>query len=300
MKKLVLIITALFLASVAPAQKHGVYIAAGANLFLGDLGGGAKSNAHIFGLGDADFKSLKPAVKIDYQFKPYNNLALRAGIMFAKAAGNDANSKNSSAKERNLSFRSNITSYCISLDYYLLKEREFAKAEKIKFADRISVYFTVGFGLFRFNPQAEYGGQWYDLQPLCTEGQGTKISYKNGNNVFTTSDKPYSLSAFEIPFGLGLNIAVNNEMSFGLELAFHLTTTDYIDDCSTNYFNWKDMGIEPESEMSVIFADRSSGQTRLKTGAARGNSGYNDAFATLMLTSHYKFGAVSGGSKHRR
>ena len=300
MKKIILTILIFLTVTGLKAQTHGLYIAIGGNIFFGDLGGGEKNSSHILGLGDADFASSNPAVKLDWQFKPYKTLGLRAGVMISKVAGDDANSKNESAKNRNLSFRSNIMSYCLSLDYYFVREKTLAKFEQVKFSDRLSVYFTVGFGLFRFNPQGFYGGQWYDLQPLCTEGQGTNCTYKNGNGVFTTADKPYSLTAFEIPFGLGFNIALNSEMSVGLELSFHFTTTDYIDDCSTNYFNWAEMGYEPESEMSVIFADRSKDQTRLQTGAARGNSGYNDAFATLMLTTHYNFGAIFGGLKHRK
>lgn len=284
--------------------EHIVYGGIGANLFFGDLGGGSSTAKHTFG--DINIQSLRPAITVGYEYKPYKQLSGRFGIMYSKVGADDANSKEESRRDRNLNFRSNIFAVGASIDYYLKAEKNVSNGSKISPQDRISVYFTTGLSMFKFNPQGSLDGVWYDLQPLCTEGQGTNVSYtqyldSSIPHVYTTDKEPYKLTAFEIPVGFGLNVAVNRNISLGLQIAFHFTTTDYIDDCSNYYFDWKkyyaDEGKElpGDIELKCKMADKRLSNKGIKTGEKRGNSGYNDAYTTALIILRYKL--MGGGRK---
>ena len=84
-----------------------------------------------------------------------------------------------------------------------------------------------GISLFHHNPQAENkDGEWVDLQPLGTEGQGTTMF---------PDRKKYSLIQFAIAIGAGVKIAVNESFNIILEYGARKTFTDYLDDVSTTF-----------------------------------------------------------------
>lgn len=276
--------------------KHVVYGGVGGNMFFGDLGG-SENAGHAFS--DFDMKSLRPSFTLGYEYRFYKNLSVRLGTVISKVAGDDANSKNASRKARNLNFRSNIISFGFNVDYYLVPEGGYHN--NMTPGERFSMYFTTGLSMFRFNPQGSLDGEWIDLQPLCTEGQGSNYSYKKISDsgipyVYTTESKPYSLTAFEIPVGLGFNFIVDKQITVGLELGVHFTTTDYIDDCSSFYFNWADAGLEPPSDMTNTMANRRE-KKNITTGEKRGNSGYNDAYVTALVILRYKLPVFSSGRR---
>jgi hypothetical protein len=69
-------------------------------------------------------------------------------------------------------------------------------------------------------------GNKFDLQPLSTEGQGLSQYPER---------KPYKLTQFGIPLGIGIKFAVNQNISLGWEISMRKTFTDYLDDVSTTY-----------------------------------------------------------------
>ena len=75
-------------------------------------------------------------------------------------------------------------------------------------------------------PQGEYNGNWYELQPLGTEGQGLE-AYPN--------KEFYSLYEMAIPFGGGIKYAINESLNLNVELGWRFTFTDYLDDISGTY-----------------------------------------------------------------
>ncbi|MBQ3658405.1 MAG: hypothetical protein II956_16435 [Bacteroidales bacterium] len=299
MKTTVMLLAFVLFAGFAYGQrgmaKHVVYGGVGGNMFFGDLGG-SENAGHAFS--DFDVNSLRPSFTLGYEYRFYRNLSVRLGTVISRVAGDDANSKNEARKARNLNFRSNIVTFGFNIDYYLVPEGSYHS--NMTAGDRFSMYFTTGFSAFKFNPQGSLDGQWYDLQPLCTEGQGSNYSYKQQLNgisyVYTTESKPYSLTAFEIPVGLGFNFMVDSRITVGLELGVHFTTTDYIDDCSGYYFNWSDAGLEPPSDMTNKLANKRENKA-LKTGEKRGNSGYNDAYVTALIIARYKLPSFSSGRR---
>lgn len=94
---------------------------------------------------------------------------------------------------------------------------------------KIQPYFTLGIGIFTFNPKGIYIGKdsvvnWVELHPLRTEGQGI-IKEK------------YDLYSTNLAIGLGFRMAINSQISLVYELYFRRTETDYLDDASWKYID---------------------------------------------------------------
>ena len=290
-------------------DRNSVFGGIGYNFFMGELGGGKKDAAHFFGIRDVDLKCTRPSFQLGYRYRALEPLSVRASFSFSRIYGDDAESANIYRKARNLNFRSNLLEFGVTADYYFIKEKavsRFGAFQSVsQWKQRISAYFFVGLGAIHFKPQGKLDGQWHDLQPLCTEGQGSgtpiKVVDENDNIVIIkTESKPYKLWAVSIPIGIGVKYRLNPKMALSLEIANHYTTTDYIDDVSSDYyFNYDQEGVTPPSALTTQFADRhfdvdnngnlinptepyKSGQMR------RGNSGYNDAYLVTMICFHYK------------
>ncbi|MDB4443513.1 DUF6089 family protein [Saprospiraceae bacterium] len=122
-------------------------------------------------------------------------------------------------RARNLSFKTDIYELGAQLEYNFL---DF----KLKINHHITTpYIFAGVAGFYYNPQAEINGQWFDLQPLATEGQGLE-----GSNI-----EPYQQTSIAIPMGFGIKFNINHLANIGLEFGMRKTFTDYIDDVSTTY-----------------------------------------------------------------
>lgn len=301
MKRLfiLIIVSVLFSAGTTSAQqawknaRHSVVAGIGGNFFMGDLGGGDENGGHFFNFKDLDPGIFKISTMVGYKYRLADRLAGKFSFTFSKVAADDANAKNDSRRGRNLNFKSNLMEFGIGGEYYFLREKEIPRySGEGSFWKKWSGYISIEIALLHFNPMGKYEGQWYDLQPLCTEGQGTGVEFltKDGGSEYVVSaNDKYKLTAISIPVGLGFKYQATRDISVGVELLQHFTTTDYIDDCSTYYFNYEAQGITPPSEMTKIFADRRSALPSAETGGKRGNSGYNDTYFTTMFTVHYRF-----------
>ena len=155
-------------------------------------------------------------------FVRYNILgwaAIRAGINYGKIAASDANANEGSQRVyRNLSFRSDIFELALTAEINLLRY------EAYNLRRPFSPYLFGGIAVFKFNPQTQFNGKWYDLQPLGTEGQGL-AGYHN----------KYNLTQFSIPFGFGIKFTKNDKWNLGFEFGMRKTFTDYLDDVSQYY-----------------------------------------------------------------
>lgn len=137
-----------------------------------------------------------------------------------KIVGDDAKSDDFFRQQRNLSFRSTIHEIALALEFYPLSGLNYGIWRDFQ------PYIWGGGALYFHNPQAELEGEWYDLHPLRTEGQGTSWSEQ---------PEAYELSDFSIPFGLGFVLFLDNNINIGLDFGLRATFTDYLDDVSTVY-----------------------------------------------------------------
>ncbi len=159
-------------------------------------------------------------------------VALRLEASFGKVSANDAVLKSvpftdiaSGRYHRNLSFESSISEFSILAEVHPLfifwnwEENENGPP-------KFSPYLVGGIGQFSFSPQAKLGNNMIDLQPLSTEGQGFS----------EYPDRPvYKLKQMNYPIGLGLKYELSSLLSLRAEFLYRILSTDYLDDCSTNY-----------------------------------------------------------------
>ena len=109
-----------------------------------------------------------------------------------------------------------------------------------------SPYANVGIAGFHFNPRTFFRGEWYDLQPIGTEGQGiNELDFR----------EPYSLYEFAIPFGIGVKWAFSERWNLGLEYAARWTFTDYLDDVSRTYVD-RNLLIEENGILAYQLSNR--------------------------------------------
>jgi hypothetical protein len=242
-----LVVTTFLLAFSSHAQYNEIGVFGGGTNFLGDVGNQAAS------LPQGWVAGISFRHRFDYHY------GIRAQASMGTLANNDASSSWVSKQERNLSFQSSIWEVSLMLEINFL---EFVTGSKKK---NHSPYLFGGIALFGFNPQAQYtDGEWYDLQPLGTEGQGTNLN----------ATGKYGLAGISMPFGMGYRWSVGPSISIAAEIGFRSTSTDYIDDTGGTYVNTTALAAQ-SGDIAAYFSDRSLSDTD-KTGYARGNDQHND------------------------
>ena len=238
-------------------------------------------------IGDLNSQSMlgkvNPAAAAIFRYDFHSRWA----VQFSFAYGHIEGGNPDVIEKRNLSFRSQVIEGSLTVQFNFVPYQNGAHAQ------RFTPYMFAGVGVFGFNPQAQYNGNWYDLQPLCTEGQGL--------DKFPDR-KPYSLIQLSIPFGLGLKCRIGKYFTVGAEYGFRKTWTDYLDDVSTTY-------VEPElltantEEMAAILADRSgeyeSGHA-YAPGTQRGDDSLDDWYAFFGLSITVKLNVFDVFRKHQR
>lgn len=197
--------------------------------------------------------------------------------------------------ERNLNFRSKISEISLIAEFHPLFMFINWSLREDQEPPRISPYIAAGVGWFSFNPQARSSrGDWIDLQPLSTEGQGFSEYPER---------KQYKLSQFNMPIGVGVRYELSSTFNLRAELMHRRLYTDYLDDVSTRYIN------------NAVFANYFSGQQlqdardmasnqrtndgpqsyiyrKTETGI-RGNPNNNDSYFTFNLKLGLTFGRES-------
>ncbi len=250
------------------AQWLEVGFAAGASNYMGDLVEG-----HLAP------NEYNPAFGVfgRYQMSPF--LSFRAYVNKAELTGSDTNNRDLGLRRRNLNFKTNI------VELGFVNEISITPYNPRDDKDALP-YVYVGVSGFYYNPQAEYQGEFYDLRPLGTEGQGNLIS----------GSKPYSKFAFAVPFGIGFKWNVSSLVNLGIDFGMRMTITDYIDDVSGEYPNLELLAERNPLAATLSFRgdefDPSLNSADFK-GGVRGNSENSDWYfvgtvsLSINLTDEY-------------
>jgi hypothetical protein len=188
--------------------------------------------------------------------------------------------------QRNLSFRSNISEVALIAEFHpLFMFIDWASRDEQP--PSLSPYFLAGIGFFHFNPQALLNGQWIDLQPLHTEGEGFK-EYPDR--------KEYSLNQTNIPIGFGLRYEVNSMLNVRAEFILRVLHTDYLDDVSTRYINpaYFSEYLSGNQLTDALILNMRNNNTDPKyisrPGSIRGDPNNNDSYFTFNI----KVGLIMG------
>lgn len=239
------------------AQRHEYGISAGASYYVGDL------NPALH------FKASSPAAGLFYRFNVGKYWAFRLNGFYGQMQGADSTSTD--MKTRNLSFKSPIIEIggMIEWHYYAF--------QPAKQGNLFTPYLFTGINWYKFNPKGSLNDQWYNLQALGTEGQGT-TAYPDR--------KPYSLTGIAIPMGMGVKIALSSSLILGFEWGIRKTFTDYLDDVSTTYAEPSVLSSQNSWE-SAYFADPINTEGELpenKSGKQRGDETTKDWYGYGCVT----------------
>lgn len=218
------------------------------------------------------FAKLQPAGGVMYRYNFSPRWAFKSTVLFGSLEASDAETNGNDP--RALSFRSPIS------EIAAVAELNFLKLYNEPGKNYFSPYLFGGISIFSFNPQAKYKDNWYDLQPLGTEGQGLE-GYDR---------ERYNLTGIAIPFGMGFRFNFLYYYSIGFEWGMRKTFTDYIDDISTTYVDHIKLNTE-RSPIVEYFGDPSgaNGGEYHAEGTARGNSQTKDWYSFANLTFSFKF-----------
>ena len=275
-------------------HKKEYFFVIGATQFLGDLGGrdqvGTQNSPVDIDWGASRFGG---GGGFRYRFHPY--FATTTQFYAGMVSGDDAFTDEIIRRSRNLSFRSPILELSQRLDWiFLTNESAGARYRRAgtrgKRAKSDQVYLFGGIGGFFFNPQMNINGTWTNLRPLRTEGQG-----------LPGGPDEYSRFSVSIPMGVGGRIGIGPFWRIGLELSYHLTFTDYIDDVSTNYYDPEILAQEIGPEAAYASNPAIENQHWFNPGQQRGNPDDNDTYllANIVLSRNITFSKPPGSRKVR-
>lgn len=269
----------------------------GPSNFLGDLGGNAGKGTRF--IKDNNFSMTKLTWGGYLAYQPAEWLGLRLALNIGRLEGDDGiiNGKGGyeeARKLRNSNFRSNLTEGLFLVEVY---PTVFIEADPSDTWLKLRPYAVIGLGMFKFNPQGTdpLTGNWVDLQPLRTEGQGLP-EYPDR--------KEYKLTQMNIPMGVGVKYFLSETVSLGLEIVHRQTFTDYIDDVSTNYVDpavfYAHMPLA-QARLAERMANKSGGTgTRFRPGQKRGNPNQNDAYYTVGVKLGVRLGSNNAYSNSTR
>ncbi len=201
----------LWLSIFCPFCLFGQYLEVGATIgisrYFGELQSGFESSGSHFAYGIMARYNKSPRLAFSVQF------------IKTILSGDDARQKAvyKDKFNRNLSFQSSLAELSVQAEVNLVKY-------DIRDDKTAAPYLFAGIAAFYNNPRAELNGQWYDLQPLGTEGQ----TMEGGSGKYSRFD-------MAIPIGGGFKFSLGQQINLGFELGYRLTFTDYLDDVSLVY-----------------------------------------------------------------
>ncbi|MFN5458613.1 MAG: DUF6089 family protein [Bacteroidota bacterium] len=281
-------------------ERQEVIFGCGVSNFLGELGGKDRIGTD-YSPADLEMSLTRPTMMLGYRYRLDRNWAVRGEFNFLRVWGDDKLTKEPFRNNRNLYFRSNIYELSANIEYAFIYDKKGNKYHiKHTFKRRykaanIYSFIYMGISVFRFNPKAMYQGTWIALQPLGTEGQGLK-----------PGTKKYARIAVAIPMGIGFKMRLTDQWTIGMETNYRITFTDYIDDCSTTYYDNYEL-LSNNSAASAQLADPNLGQFPLqldengktRSGLQRGDSKQNDSFMSINITGSYILKGKRGSKKTR-
>ncbi len=186
-------------------------------------------------------RTIDPAIGIIYRRSYSNHWAFKAGINYGHIHADDADADDQWSNNRNLMFKSHIIELTGQFEF------NFLPYQTANPATRFTPFLLGGLSIFHFNPKTLYKGDWVELQPLGTEGQGTTSN---------SDRKKYKRTSAAITFGGGFKFKIAKRFGLTIESGVRRTYTDYLDDVSTTYSD--PLAIRKENgKTAAILSDRS-------------------------------------------
>jgi len=239
-------------------QKAELGIFLGGSYYLGDMNP------------SKPFAFTKPAGGLVYRKIINPRYALKSNLLAGSLYATDSKSNDPLQKNRNLHFKSLLIELAGEIEF------NFLPYEIGNPRYPFSPYAFIGLAGFYFNPKAELGGSWHNLQPLGTEGQG---------------NKKYFLTQISIPFGLGFKVSLSKRIGLSCEWGLRKTFTDYIDDVSTTYPDPVALQNKAGTLAGQLSDPSLNKDNTTHTGYQRGNSKNKDWYSFAGITIGYRINA---------
>lgn len=248
-------------------QSRELGLNAGTSYYIGDL-----NPSKHFGT------RLQWGAGLTYRENISRRISIKGSFMVNRVVAYDADSDDAWQQNRNLHFRNDFMegSAMVEINFW---------DYQIGTDDKFTPYLTAGLAYYDMEPQAEYRGVWYDLQPLGTEGQGTS----EGTGF-------YSANGFALPFGAGFKLNVLKVMGISFEWSIRKTWTDYFDDVSGTYID-PALLLDEGGPLAVNLADQSlqrSGPNGNNAGMQRGDPGRDDWYAFAYMSLNFRLDKLKG------
>lgn len=259
----------------------------GFSSYLGDIGGEEKEGRPF--IIDAKVAKTRWSIAPFVRYKFLPDLSFTSSLNYIRIEGDDKLTTNFGRKNRNLSFRNDIFDLETTLNWLFFNPKR-----PIGIYPRYKLYFSAyvfaGVGAYYHNPQTLYKDNWVDLQPLKTEGQTS----------------PYSKYGFCFPMGVGFYYTIFKRLKshrLGLEINWRYTTTDYLDDISSNKYSNPsllssqiaidlnnrnpELGADQPNTISNNYGWVDDGTGKNLNVSPRGNPENNDSFITVNFSYSY-------------
>lgn len=270
----------LFLPSYSQRPKLYQQFNIGNSMFLGDLGG--RPSIGTNGPQDLNIQTMRYSIGAGFKLAFSPGVAIKTNITYARVAGDDRFTENPERNQRNLNFFSPIINTTLMLE--------------VSPGESKRLYMFAGVGMFYYEPKTRLGSTKYRLRDYGTEGQ-----------YFLPGKEPYRPTALLFPFGLGYKIKDGGARgaSLSIEYVMNKSTTDYIDDVSTQYVD-KTQLANRNGAVAVQLMDRNFSTIPgfSEPGAIRGDPRDMDNFSFLQLVYSAPIGKARGsgfgGKKIRR
>lgn len=259
----------------------------GPSFMLGELGGGNGVGRNS--ILDLDFLSTRFGGSIGLRKTFRERVSWQFTYSMGLISGNDDKTEEFFRSDRNISFRSPIQEFSGRIEYKIRKERGGhiydLRGVRGQRGVKLATYCFVGLGVYHFNPKARIDGQWYELQPIGTEGQN-----------YLETRKPYSRIQVCIPMGLIAKYSINKKWAVSAEVGVRFLFTDYLDDVSTTYAN-PDLVAESDNTVPDNIARLAADPAYEEHGGKDGYHYYNeqrgdpydrDFYMFLMISAHYR------------
>ena len=215
--------------------------------------------------------------KVGISYRMGRHVEATLGFMHGSIEDADSLSENDDQILRNQSFKSPIDEISLQFELSLFD---------VTRQQRVNPFLMAGAGIFRFKPKAYLDGNWYDLHMLGTEGQ-----YLNEAEYA----QPYRLTEYSMILGAGVSFQLAPAWRLKLEAAYHMTTTDFLDDVSTIYPDSLQLASSPNGLLAVQLSNRRLEPFYPEAGRSRGNADSKDSFIHLGLVIVFNPGGVAEG-----
>lgn len=285
----------------------------GASNFLGELGGRDRIASPF--LLDLEFSMTNFASHLDYRYYLSRKTALRLSGFYGQISGDDKLTQEPFRNNRNLHFKSLILEGSLIFEYYFPFDKDYhryglrTKYKKKKYgggrllgikAKYRAFYIFGGIGGFYFNPKAQLPtGEWLELKPLSTEGQGLPGGIA-----------PYSNYSVAFPVGFGYKHGFSKQFGVLIELGYRFTLTDYIDDVSDVYYDNAQIAAAKGPEAAYLanptnnsiptWTDGAYTYDPTGTGMQRGDPTDRDGYMFATIGIYYKFENNSAYRKKKK